>query len=782
MRHRLFFFAICILTGPAVFAQQTVVKGVVRQENGQPAPFVNIAVPALKKGAIAAANGTYVLTVPAGTHSFRFSGVGLKPAEQIVAASGDTTIADMVLASSGDLQEVIVSASRKQETLDEVPSSVTIVGPRELAVQKGISNNVADILANTVPGLGFSSNQTGNTGQTLRGRNLLVMIDGIPQSTPLRNGGRDLRTIDPSAIERVEVIKGATAIYGNGADGGLINYITKKGDHSKPLSGQTTVGANTQLKSAQHTGGFAVGQLLSGAWKKWDFVASGQYEQTGVYKDARGGIITPDYGLGETQLWNGFAKIGHQFDERNRLELMYNFFGSQQRSDYVQKIGRYGFADSATIGVLGKRPGAPEGTPYNHNASLHYSSKGIIGGTDLDVNLYMQRFNTVYSWVTSFENGGQSQITSKKQGLRINFSSPLRLGAQYDADLVYGLDFMNDVTSQSLTDGRGWVPEMDMKNYAPYAQIKTTFFKHLVLKAGARFENINIGVPDYVTIKSQNRVTGQFTEGGVAVKGGTLRYNALVYNAGLRYNQWRFFKPFVSYSQSFSILELGRQLRTAKENTLGLLQTKAIIAHNYEAGFNSTLGPVDIEASYYISTSALGSTFQEVNGRFEVARSPEKVYGFEIVADARLLHNLSAGASYSYVEGKRDVNDNGKYGDADDAWMGGDRISAPKATAYVRYAPVSNWSLRLQMLYAGDRHRFEPKNGIYAYGTGPINAFATFSLFSNLDLDAHSSISVGVDNLFNKDYFTVLSQMDGRNENWIKGTGARLRMQYTYKF
>ncbi len=42
------------------------------------------------------------------------------------------------------------------------------------------------------------------------------MVDGIPQSTPLRNGGRDMRTIDPSAIERIEVIKGATAIYGNG--------------------------------------------------------------------------------------------------------------------------------------------------------------------------------------------------------------------------------------------------------------------------------------------------------------------------------------------------------------------------------------------------------------------------------------------------------------------------------------------------------------------------------------------------------------------------------------
>lgn len=62
----------------------------------------------------------------------------------------------------------------------------------------------------------------------MRGRSVLVLIDGIPQSTPLRAGGRDIRSIDPSVIERVEVIKGATAIYGNGAEGGLINYITKR--------------------------------------------------------------------------------------------------------------------------------------------------------------------------------------------------------------------------------------------------------------------------------------------------------------------------------------------------------------------------------------------------------------------------------------------------------------------------------------------------------------------------------------------------------------------------
>jgi len=127
-----------------------------------------------------------------------------------------------------ELQEIVVSATRQPEILDEVPSSVTLLSKKQLQQQLSISSNLSDILGASVPGLGFTTNRTQNLGQTLRGRRVLVMIDGIPQSTPLRDGAKDMRSLDPTVLDRVEVIKGATAIYGNGADGGLINYITKK--------------------------------------------------------------------------------------------------------------------------------------------------------------------------------------------------------------------------------------------------------------------------------------------------------------------------------------------------------------------------------------------------------------------------------------------------------------------------------------------------------------------------------------------------------------------------
>ena len=113
---------------------------------------------------------------------------------------------NFILQGKNDLDEIVVTASRKPEHISTVPSSISILTSKEIEAQSQINTNISNILGNSIPGLGVSSNKATNTGQTLRGRSVLVLIDGIPQSTPLMNGARDIRSIDPSVIERVEVI------------------------------------------------------------------------------------------------------------------------------------------------------------------------------------------------------------------------------------------------------------------------------------------------------------------------------------------------------------------------------------------------------------------------------------------------------------------------------------------------------------------------------------------------------------------------------------------------
>ena len=678
-------------------------------------------------------------------------------------------------AADNELQEIVVSASRKAEILDEVPSSVTLLSKKQLQQQLSISSNLSDILGASVPGLGFTTNRTQNLGQTLRGRRVLVMIDGIPQSTPLRDGAKDMRSLDPTALERVEVIKGATAIYGNGADGGLINYITKKANTDKAISGSTEAGTAFSLIRPTGTAGFFVSQLFSGKIKKLDYVVSGRYEETGLYRDSKGRVLSPEYGMNDLRNWNAFAKIGYDINTNNRLELMYNYFESTQHTDYIAKAGVYGNFDSPTTGIKGQRPGKPEGTPYNHNASLSYTSENLIGDTDVNATLYFQDYLTLINYSDFFENNGQPATQSKKFGFRLNLNTPYEFSSLISGNLTYGLDILSDITDTHLTDGRLVIPEMNMTNLAPYFQLKNMFGPNLVLKTGLRLENVNIDVPDYTTIGIRNYVNGTYVGGGTAVNGGALDFDALMFNAGLRYTKWALFKPFVSFSQSFSVADLGLVLRAAKENTVSNTSIKAVTANNYEFGFSGALDEFSYEGAFYYSTSKLGASYVYVDGNPQISRSPEKIYGFELSAKYRLHPKIDIGANYSFTEGKRELTDKKVY-------LGGDRINPPKIAAYTVLRPIEDWSIFLQMTSTNGRNRFEPVNGAYTYGTGPIKSFTAFNLSSSYTFREKSTIRLGVENLFNKDYYTVISQWQSSNMSYVKENGTRLTVSFTQAF
>jgi iron complex outermembrane receptor protein len=116
--------------------------------------------------------------------------------------------------------EIVVTATRTAERVTNVPRSITVVDSEELRQQVGPSRDIGEALTTQVPGFAPPTQTISTYGQTLRGRNVSVLIDGVPQTTNLRSFVRELRTIEPSAIERIEVVRGSTAIYGAQATGG----------------------------------------------------------------------------------------------------------------------------------------------------------------------------------------------------------------------------------------------------------------------------------------------------------------------------------------------------------------------------------------------------------------------------------------------------------------------------------------------------------------------------------------------------------------------------------
>lgn len=216
--------------------------------------------------------------------------------------SEDITVSAVALRLSGlvlvgkdnNLDEVIVTASRLVERIDEVPSSVTYISPAAMEVQRQINDNLPNMLMQKVPSISPSEESQNNFIAKIRGRNFLVLIDGIPQSTPLRNGGRDLRSIDASAIDHIEVINGASAMYGNGAAGGIINYITKKPKKEKSFSSSTYLNNAINLVKPSETYGYNLAQVFSGQVNKFDYLVQG--------KIANSGVIRSSYGEAQHQL------------------------------------------------------------------------------------------------------------------------------------------------------------------------------------------------------------------------------------------------------------------------------------------------------------------------------------------------------------------------------------------------------------------------------------------------------------------------------------------------
>ena len=751
---------------------------------GTTAPSANVSLQKTTLGTQADAFGSFTLTnVPTGNYQLRASGVGYSPATQTVSVrAGETTSVNINLENSAAyLEEVVVTAGRRPENVNEVPSAMTIVGKRQIQEQTAMNADITNLLQYTVPGLAFNTNRTSSTGQTLRGRQVLVLIDGVPQSTPLRAGGRDLRIIDPSAIERIEVIKGATSIYGNGADGGIINYITKRPDANRPFTARTWAGLTTQVPNGAETVGYRLSQQFTGHTNRFDYVLNGTLERTGLQRDATGVPLSAFYNTGQMNTYNVLAKAGYRLTDRQRLEAMYNYYGSRSGLNYVDQTGVYGKTPTIGVPASDAMPGTPQGTPYNHNATLRYSYDQLVGGTSAEVVGYLQRFRTVYGYDAQFfENGGQSNIVSSKQGVRLNLTSPFSFGENVRGDLLYGLDLLNDRTAQKLQDGRFWTPDMNMTNTAPFAQLTASFAKNLILKAGARYENIGVVVSDFSTLKTYNATTKTY-DGGIAVQGGTLRYNALVGNAGLRYAGWQSFQPFVSVSQAFSINELGRILRTSQKSIVSQLQTKPIIVNNYEAGVSGQVGRlVHYDLAVYESRSELGASYRTLpSGVFEIVRAPERIRGYELALDLTPVRSLAFGGSYTYLEGKSDNNDNGDY----ELYLGGDRISAPKTTVYVRVQPNANLSLNVNALRAGERKRFSPAaNGNYAYGQGPVTGYTLLNFSGSYQLTPAAGLSLGVENLLNADYYPAISQWAARAADYIKGTGRRAMLTLNYRW
>ncbi|WP_194269390.1 TonB-dependent receptor [Tritonibacter litoralis] len=663
------------------------------------------------------------------------------------------------------LDEIVVSTVRGTETtIEESTASISVITEDTIEERASVNTQVGDLLGKTVPGFAVPTENLTDYGQTLRGRNFLTLIDGIPQTNTLNNDYRALNSIGLSAVEKIEVIRGTTAAYGFGGAGGLVNIITKSPKDGEQSS-EVSFGLRFQEENVGDSLSYNFQATTAKKTGKYDYLLSFGTEQTGSSFGASGERRPPDSygaqgGTDDISAYNLLLKAGVDLENNQRLEFSANLYDYEQDSDYAGVVG--GGSIENNTGATPSRGNLNTKTPGNTNRSFSakYINEDILGGT-LDLQVYHNDRTTTF---TRTEFLGfqypQYETESQKTGARATFNTPLS-GA---TNLVWGLDLIRDKTVVNPIDTPvATTPDMEMTGYAPFAQL-TYDAGPLSVTGGLRYEVLDVDIADFVNSSS------------VAITGGEVKYREPLWNLSASYAVAPSVTVFGGYAETFQLGALSRALSDSTFATVDAIDGEGQRTESYELGLRGGNGAFDYSAAIFQSESNAGETY---DANLNLVLAPERIRGIELTADYAINDQWAIGGTATFLEGEYDTDGDGSR----DSDLGSDRIPPTKFTAYVNFAPNSWSNYRLDALHSGGRN---PDSNQFT-GLQTIESYTVLDASAQLDIGP-GVLRIGINNLLDEDYVPVLMQSYSvqaygyDDYYYVKAPGRSISASYTIRF
>lgn len=675
--------------------------------------------------------------------------------------------------------DVVVTAARTALPRSAMPSTVEVIGEAEIAQQTALGSSAVETVATLIPSFSPTRQKLSGAGETLRGRSPLFLVDGVPQSTPLRDDSRDGFTIDPFFIDRVEVIFGSNAIQGVGATGGVVNYVTA----APPVEGAGPGGRFQALTSFDDgTFGDSIGGKLAGIvgqdFGRLDLTVGAAREARGAYYDGGGRRVGVDGAQGDLQdsvSWSLFGKAGFDLTADRRIELMVNHFELEGDGDYVVVAG-----DRVTgLPTTSTRGNAPGIQPSNDvtSAALSYTDTNVLGGT-LRAQLFAHDYSGVFGGGTfgTFQDASiapvgtlfdQSANNSEKLGFKLDWQGDIAPIPGLSA--LVGADALRDTTWQGLVlTGRDWVPETRYESLAPFVQLNQRLMDgRLNLSGGLRYETVTLIVGDFQTLASY---------GGQQVGGGEPGFNELLSNVGATFEVMPGLKAYGSFAQGFSMADVGRVLRginTPGQDVDTFLDISPVITDNYEIGLEFSRGDLQASIAAFRSETDKGARLVLVNGIYEVAREATEIEGVEISARYILSDSVRLGGAYAHLDGRSDTNGDGKV----DQDLDGANISPDRLILWAESDLTDALSLRVQAGRYFER-TFD--------GQPADNDFEGYDLVDVIAVwrAGFGDVSLGVQNLLDADYISYNSDTTRPTDNtaYFAGRGRTVTLGLTRRF
>lgn len=458
-----------LIFGYCSYSQEiSIVKGTIRERNNSlTIAGAQIRIQNSKIGTHSDSKGYYSLkNVPFGKHMLIIKCIGYKTLSQEISVDKNEIVLHINLESLPySTDEVVVSASKRVQAVQDVPISISVIDQRAIADR---SITKIDDALRYVSGVNVAKDQVsirGSSGFALGlGSRTAILLDGFPL---LSGDNADIKfdMMPMMDIERIEVIKGAgSALYGTGALGGVISMFT-----SSPKE-------HSQIKVRGFSGGydkptypawevFPTTPLLYGIDASYS-QRMGSFSTTisGGYKYDRSYKLWDD-----SKRWNVYGKFGYDFSEQTSCFLFINT-ASEERGNFLF----WNDLDSAT------KP------PTTSNLNERRLSKKFITGAELKHLIGDDAFFLIRSsaFTTSFDelykaqgdeivaSDAMSWFTESQLSTSLSEKNFLTVGGVFTVNSVDSPTYGE--RSQSIASG--------------YTQIENTSFTDLIVTVGGRID------------------------------------------------------------------------------------------------------------------------------------------------------------------------------------------------------------------------------------------------------------------------------------------------------
>lgn len=706
-----------------------------------------------------------------------------------------------------DLEEVVISASKWEQKLNEVPNKITKITKAQIL--RNNPQTSADLLAQT--GTVFiQKSQLGGGSPMIRGfatNRVLLVIDGVRMNNAIYRSGnlQNIISIDALSTQTAEVIFGpGSLIYGSDAIGGVMDFHTLEARFAKEKKALVTGSALARYSTANKENTFHADINLG--LKKWSFLSSFSYSKFDDLKMGKQGgqdsYLRPEYierinGVDSivknpdprVQRFSGYNQVNFlqkvRFRPTQHLDLQYSFTyagtGEAPRYDRLVQYrnGKLRFAEWKYGPMLWRM----------HNLQVLHGKKTAIYD-DARLTIAYQNYDESRIDRTRANNNRNIQA-EKVNAVSINLDAAKKLGK---GELFYGLEYVhnkvgstgerNNIVTNQTTPFVSRYPDGSTWNTSGiYGSYKINFTPKFTFTTGLRYSyNTLNAVFDTTFIK--------FPYNKAEIKQGAFTGNmGLVYRPA---ETWQLNGNISTGYRMPNVDDIGKLFESVPGNvTVPNPDLTAEYAWNFEVGIIKNIIQkfrLELNAFYTVLNDAIvrrpttfngqdSIDFDGVKSRVEALQNVAKatVWGFQGSAEYYFTGQLSVQTHANWIGGKETDDTKNEQVALRHAppFYGNTLLKYRHKNLYVEASAYYNSKIKNEDLAPSE----QAKTDIYAKdanGKPYSPAWYTLNFKTSYQLTKNLLITAGWENFTNQRYRPYSSGIVAAGSNLIIGLRVML--------